>query len=251
LELPVRDDASFAWYVKVLTVRCLVFEGIVLLAVSPWLGFARPMSLVGLLGLLVIIYFGCLARRRGRIKLWSDLGCAIHLVLLVTGLLVGAGSILANHLGLSSEYLVETAWGQFAVLAVLAPAIYHWNVAEQYYYQLPIARRLERDLGFTSETNTLEGSWPTGRKYLFFQLIEPGGLVNQAGVRPHDIVVEPRGFTEFWYRLEQARGGEPVTIAVVSWSDPIPVSRRPRRQLRIRVPPDRSGWNISGPFDDP
>jgi hypothetical protein len=234
----MRDEPSFAWFGKVLALRLLLCEVIALLLVFPCFGLAQPMPLLGLLGLLIIVYFVCLACRRGRIKLWSDPGCSMLLLVLPMTLLVGAVSTLAHRAGLSPEWLDETAWGLFGVLGLLAPAIYHWNILEQCYYQVPVARRLRRELGFASDTNTLEGTWPTGRKYLYFQHIDPGGLMDQAGFRSKDIVVDPRGFTEFWYQLEQARGREPITITVVSWSDPGPVSQRPRRQVMIRVPPN-------------
>jgi hypothetical protein len=91
-------------------------------------------------------------------------------------------------------------------------------------------------LGFSSDTNTLEGTWPTGDRYLFFKHIDPGSLMDQAGFQPRDIVVDPRGFTEFWYQLEQARGGGPFAVTVVSWADAAPVSERPRRQVMVSVP---------------
>jgi hypothetical protein len=233
----MKDDPPYAWFVKVLILRFLLCEGIALLVVIPCLGLAHPMSAPGLLGVLILTYFVCLVWRRGCVKLWSDPGCSVLLLGLLVTFLVGVVSMPAHQAGLSPALLVETAWGLFGFLVLLSPAIYHWNILEQCYYQVPVAQRLQRELWFRSETNTLEGTWPTGERYLFFQHIEPGGHMDQAGFRHRDIVVDPLGFTEFWYQLEQARGGEPIAITVVSWSDPGPVSQRPRRQVMICVPP--------------
>ena len=231
------NEPSFTWFVKVLALRFLVCEGIALLVVSPCLGFAHPILLLPVLGFLIIGYFVRMAWRRGSTGLWSDPGCSVFLLALLTTLMVVIGLTGAHLAGLCAAWPVETAWGLFAFLGLLAPAVYHWNIIEQCYYQVLIARRLQHELGFRSETNTLEGAWPTGHKYLYFQHIEPGGLMDQAGVQPQDIVVAPRCFTEFWYRLEKAHGAAPISIAVVSWADPRPVSQRPRRQVMIRIPP--------------
>src|SRR5579859_8185379 len=60
--------------------------------------------------------------------------------------------------------------------------------------------------------------------------------MDQAGCRPYDIVVDDVSFTEFWQRLEEARGGAPIPITVASWTDIGPVSKRSTRQISVRVP---------------
>lgn len=236
LERPMCNEPTFGWFVKFLTIRFLMTEGIAFVIVKSCLDFEHPMVLLGFLGLLTVLYFIAVAWRRGRMKLWSDPGCGILLLMLFATFLVGIVSWPIQLMGLSSERLVEIAWELFAFLILLSPAIYHLNILEQCYYQIPVARRLERELGFSSDTNTLEGNWPVGDKYLYFTNIEPGGLMEQAGFQVRDIVVCPGSFTEFWYELERARGGEPIAITVVSWADPAPVSQRPSRQVMIRVP---------------
>src|SRR5262249_49792177 len=89
---------------------------------------------------------------------------------------------------------------------------------------------------FKHEVNTLEGSWPTGMRYLYFERVQPGGVLAEAGAKPYDIVMDKWDLTGFFRRLEKARGGGPIPITVASRAGPGPVSQRPTRQILVRVP---------------
>jgi hypothetical protein len=91
---------------------------------------------------------------------------------------------------------------------------------------------LSRALGFQCEVYYPRGGDKrTG--VLTIKQIRAGGVFDQAGFREGDIVVDGGGVTDFFARLENARGGEPITITVVPWKDAPPVRDRPAREIVI------------------
>jgi hypothetical protein len=236
-EVPMQKELSTYWYVKHAALFFLVLEGIAVALVVFCLSLPHPLLMLGALGLLVVFYFIWPIRRRKGTSLPSDPGCLIVFLVFLATFFVGIVASLALPERFPTQELRETIWGLFGFLCLLAPAVVFWNLLEQGYYQITAANKLQRELGFKTYTNTLEGHWPTGMKYLYFTHVKPGGLMEQAGFQQNDIVIEPDGFTEFWYKLEHARGKEPVAITVALWDHPEPVSKRPRREVFIRVPP--------------
>jgi hypothetical protein len=241
----MQKELSNYWWLKEVTLQFLVFESIAVLLVVFCLGLPHPLVMLGSLVLLILSYFTWSIRRRGSTSLPSDPGCVILFLMLLATFLVGIVASLALPASFPTEGLTETIWGLFGFLCLLAPAVMSWNLLEQGYYQIPVKKKLQSELGFKTTTNTLEGAWPIGAKYLYFTHLEPSGLMEQAGFQLRDIVVEPRGFTEFWYRLEHARGRELIAITVVLWDHPEPVSKRLRREVFIRVPPKGGSLPLS------
>jgi hypothetical protein len=95
---------------------------------------------------------------------------------------------------------------------------------------------LERELGFRCDVKYFKEC----EKWLGVVVItklRPGGVMDQAGFRDRDIVVDAGGAPDFFNRLETARGGRPAEIEVAPWMDPPDVAHRPVRELILRVPP--------------
>jgi hypothetical protein len=231
------DRGSFAWFVRILGVRWLVLEAFAILPLALGGSLPPPLAFSAGTGILAIAYISWLGLGGARGRLISEPGCSILLLLLPGAALPFVVYLVALVFGFSTDWLLDLAGLLLSLFWLLGPIVYHLNIVEQCYFQVRCAAELRRDLGFQSDTNTLEGTWPVGQKYLYFTNVEPGGLMERAGFQTGDIVVEPRTFTEFWYRLEKGRGGDPVPIVVVSPSGAEPVSRRPRRRLSVRVPP--------------
>ena len=230
----MSDQHSYWWVIKFLIGRTLVVEAVL----SPIYLFNPPRLDLLLLyaslltcGLLLWAKF----KQPRRMHL-AGTGCLVLSLILPLVAILGCIAGVIAVLGLSGSWIGEHAWALFTLVLISGPLIYHWMIIEECYYQVYRSPKVERDLGFKHDTNTLEGNWPTGRKYLYLAHIQPGGLMDQAGFRPRDIVVDHSSFTAFWVRLEEARGGPPVSLNVVSWSDAGPVSKRPMRQLSMSVP---------------
>jgi hypothetical protein len=221
---------------KILIVRLFVVQGFLLALFGPFLDLTRPDLLLFYTGLLVGAFLFWLAWAKPRKTRLGGAGCLLVTVFLLISGVLGCASWLGRLAGIPSAQLAEHASALFTLFVLLGPITYHWEILEQCYYQVHLAPQIQRDLGFESDTNTLEGTWPTGRRFLFFTRIQPDGAMDQAGLRPYDIVVDGCTFTEFWQRLEESRGGPPATITVASWSDTGPVSERPTRQISVRLP---------------
>jgi hypothetical protein len=233
----MNAEWNYKRFVKILLIRLLVVQGFLLAMFGAFLDLTRPDLLLLYAGLLVGAFLVWLAWAKPRKTRLGGAGCLlVTLFLLISGVL-GCASWLGRLAGIPSGQLAEHASALFTLVILLGPTTYHWEILEQCYYQVHLAPQIQRDLGFESDTNTLEGTWPTGRRFLYLTRIQPGGAMDQAGFRPYDIVVDGGGFTEFWQRLEEARGGPPVPITVASWSDTAPVSERPTRQISVSIPP--------------
>jgi hypothetical protein len=132
----MRDDYTFAWFVKLLTIRFLVIEGFVLSAFISFGGqLTHPTVLLGFLGLLVLLYGLCLTLKKHQRKRFTGPGCVLFLLaFFATGLLLGVCGV-AQLAGLSTAWLSEPAASVFSLLVLLAPALYHGHILEEGYYQ--------------------------------------------------------------------------------------------------------------------
>jgi hypothetical protein len=222
---------AYKWIAKGLITRLLLVQAVLIIVLG--LDLTRPVLLLLYAGLLVAAFLVWLAFARPCKMRLGGTGCLMVTVVLLISAALKCTSWLHQLVRLPSAGLAEHASALFTLVILLGPITHHWRILEECYYQVYLASRLKRDLGFESTTNTL---WPDGIKYLFFTDIQTGGPMDQAGFLPYDIVVDQCTFTEFWRRLEEARGGAPVPIAVASWADSGPVSKRPTRQLCVRVP---------------
>jgi hypothetical protein len=124
------------------------------------------------------------------------------------------------------------AWASFAVLLGLLLVVSLWTAVAGFHYQGKIADRLRRDLGFRHGKRCV--GW--FGSVLTFDSVMVGGLFEQAEFRKGDVIVDDASITEFYKLLEEARGGEPVTITVSSCNDQRSSKNRIRRRLMVRVP---------------
>jgi len=122
--------------------------------------------------------------------------------------------------------------GVFCSLCCGWPA---WVVWEAHPYQLQISEDLCRELGFRHGSPYVRNGDDLLEVFTIEHVV-PGGLFDQAGFRKHDIIVDRLSITDFYRLLENARGGDPVTITVVPWADEQPLSERPRREVTFAVP---------------
>jgi hypothetical protein len=224
------ERPTYGWFARILIVRFLILQGVLLALFG--LDLSQPSLLLLYAGLLVgayVCWVGIAKPPRTRL---GAAGCLMVTAMLLLSGVLGSASWLAYVAGFPSTRLAEHASALFTVVILLGPITYHWLILEECHYQVYLAPMIERDLGFEAATNTLEG----GCKYLFLSHLQSGGVMDQAGFRPYDIVVDGGTFTEFWQRLEEARGGSPVPITVASWFDSGPVSERPTRQCSVSVP---------------
>ena len=135
----------------------------------------------------------------------------------------------------SSASCLLQAWIVLAVLLGMVVLLCVWIGAEARHYQSKLGGLLRRDLGFAHGSPYLRNTRGMV-EVLTIESVAPGGLFDQAGFQKDDIVVDDVSISEFYKLLERARGGEPVAITVVSWSDKQPLKDRPRRQIVVRVP---------------
>jgi hypothetical protein len=63
--------------------------------------------------------------------------------------------------------------------------------------------------------------------------IDPEGILGRAGFRERDIIRDKGAITDFFARLETARGGDPVPITVVDWIEPPSPAERLRREVTV------------------
>ena len=230
----MRERSTYWTCVKFCAVRLLVLEALLLV----WIYFvAIPVSWLLLDGgLLVAVFLVWLAIARPRATRFGGTGCLGMTFVLLISVTLGAVSFVLYLVGFPSVLLEQHAVALFFLVLVLGLPTHHWRILEECYCQVYLARKIERDLGFESDTNTLEGTFLAGRKYMFLNQVQPGGLMDLAGYRRLDIVLDDGTFTDFWQRLEDSRGGPTISIAVASWSDSGPVSKRPTRQLSVSLP---------------
>jgi hypothetical protein len=228
--MPLRP--SFRYWAIFMSVRFALIQGVVLLLFD--LDFSDSSLLVGSLAVVLALYFARLRKSTSRLS--SSPGCTIVLLMPLSVALLSGLSVLTSSLASVSDWLWQESSVLFTLFLALAPGVYHWCILEHFYYQTDIQQRLECDLGFESGTNTMQGQWPGGEKYLYFKSLRPGGLMEQAGIGPDDIVVDLGGLGEFWARLEAARGGEAIPLTVASGSDPGLESKRPTRKVMVRIP---------------
>jgi hypothetical protein len=225
---------TYGWFVRFLLVRLIVV--LVLLVAVFGLDLTRPSLLLFYSGLLAANYLCWFCIAKPRPTRLGEAGCPMVTVMLLLSCVLGGASWWAKFHELPSTQLAEHAAALFTLVILLGPLTHHWRITEECYYQAHLGPVIERDLGFESTTNTLNG----GRKYLLLVHIQQGGVMDRAGFRPYDIVVSRGSFTDFWRRLEESRGGPAVSITVASYSDPGVVWERPTRQLAVAVP--RKGY---------
>jgi hypothetical protein len=149
----------------------------------------------------------------------SAVGCFALFAVLLLALALEGVSLLG--------FLPSHAGVLFGLVMVLCPAWVGWMIAEACYYQVYLRPRLECDLGF---------QYTKSREQITLANIRPGGVLDRAGCREKDVVANGDSITGFFRRLENARGGEPITLTVVPWSATQPLAERPSKQLTFPVP---------------
>jgi hypothetical protein len=100
---------------------------------------------------------------------------------------------------------------------------------------------LSRELGFRCAVRYVkEGNKLIG--VLTVEGIQPGGLFERVGFQERDIVVNGGAISDFFGRLEHARGREPVPITVIPWLYPLAVEDRSKRQVMIAPQTIKRRW---------
>jgi hypothetical protein len=120
----------------------------------------------------------------------------------------------------------------FGFLAFVLFGIY--TSVEAYYYQVRLRPALERDMGFREGTATL---W-VGRSYhsaVAIESVANGGVFARAGFRAGDVLPDV-SHTDLFKLLHRCRG-RAAELTVVDGGDGPPFDKRPRRLVRILVPP--------------
>lgn len=82
---------------------------------------------------------------------------------------------------------------------------------EAEYYQSILGKPLRTQLGFTTASPYIEIDGRTREVYIIESVV-PGGVFEQAGFRPNDIVTE--GATTFFRRLHGARGENSIAVTI-------------------------------------
>jgi hypothetical protein len=116
-------------------------------------------------------------------------------------------------------------------VALIALSVY--VVVEAYYYQGRLAEDLRRELGFAHCTPYVRcGRWT--HDVLTVTDVDPYGVFARAGFRDGDVIVGPS--ISGLYKLLHCGRGSKVRLKVVEGGDGPPLSKRPRREIIVRVP---------------
>jgi hypothetical protein len=138
-------------------------------------------------------------------------------------------------------------WLWFALIVGVVVVVAYAS-ADAYYYQRYLGRKLEHDLGFHE-----------GREYVrvsrgFFGLyavvgikkVEPEGAFAHAGIRAGDLL-PGISHTDLFRRLHRHRGGDLELTVVDGGHGPPSPYERPKRIVRINVPPRRRTGKAESP----
>ncbi len=111
-----------------------------------------------------------------------------------------------------------------------------WIVAEASIYQELFSLGLERDLGFRHGKAILPYSGKQGhRSAVDVSCVTEDGPFARAGVRPGDVLPD-ESLTSVFKKLHRHRG-KTLELAIVDGGAGPPFHERPRRIIRILVPP--------------
>ncbi|MCZ6689663.1 MAG: hypothetical protein O7H41_08680 [Planctomycetota bacterium] len=109
-----------------------------------------------------------------------------------------------------------------------------WGIHSMFYWQGKIGGPLEEDLGFRMRGRYIQVD---GKRVeaLTITSVRSGGVFEQAGFRPGDIIVDDLDFCQFYKKLERARGTR-CRLNVVSWQDSGDPGARAARLIEFSVP---------------
>jgi hypothetical protein len=134
------------------------------------------------------------------------------------------------------ETLLTFVLSVFSLLGALLSIYFLYIILEYLYYNIIIYKILMRELGFRLGTSGLPAD--DQRVYISALAIDStadGGVFEQAGFRVGDLL--PDETEASFIKLLQRHRGRTVELAVVDGGPGPPFRWRPRRVLRVAVPP--------------
>lgn len=110
-----QDEASWVW--RGITTASAAPVGSMVLSPSPWLG-VLPVLLTGVSGVLLVVSFAVFRRRRRGLAMVFAAGAAVT----AFGVLMGAGAVLPNNLGVAG--VLPTGWVDAASVVTLLSLLF-------------------------------------------------------------------------------------------------------------------------------
>jgi hypothetical protein len=133
-------------------------------------------------------------------------------------------------------FLLTPVLSVVALLGAGATVVAAWIVTDAFIYLRCFGPSLERDLGFRDDTAILPDSGMRGYvSAVAVSSVSEEGPFGRAGVRSGDVLPDESHISLF--KKLHCHRGKIVELAIVDGGDGPPFHERPRRAIRIPVPP--------------